>query len=336
MFKKLFSLVLGMMLLASVSQALTLTGAGATFPYPIYSKWISEYKKATGVEINYASIGSGGGIKQFTAGVVDFGASDAFMLDSELAAVKKEVLHIPTVMGAVAVVYNLNGIKELKLDPSALAQIFMGDIKKWNDPKIAEINPGANLPDENILVAHRSDGSGTTSIFTGYLAKVNTKWASGVGGGKAVSWPVGVGGKGNEGVTGVVKNNKNSIGYVELAYAEQNDLACALIKNKAGVFVSPTVDGVTAAADKGVSRIPSDFRGDILNMPGKTSYPISGLTWILVKKDMGNTEKAKALQNFLTWTMDKGQSYASALSYAPLPQSLKAKVQKSIDSMVTK
>ncbi len=339
MFKKIITAVLGIVMLSSMSIALTINGAGATFPYPIYSKWMSEYKNSAGVEINYASIGSGGGIRQFTAGVVDFGASDAFMTDAELAKVGTDVLHIPTVLGAVAVAYNVEDkygkqIKGLRLDSNVLAQIFLGDIKKWSDPKLEALNPGVSLPDENILVVHRSDASGTSSIFTGYLAKVNSKWASQVGAGKAVSWPVGVGGKGNEGVTGAVKNNKDSIGYVELAYAEQNDLSTARIKNKSGVYVEPSVDGVTAAADKGISRIPSDFRGDILNMSGNRSYPISGLTWLLVKKDMKNPEKAKALQGFLTWAMDKGQQYAGDLYYAPLPQSLRAKVQKSIDSMV--
>ncbi len=331
MIKKVVAMISMVAILGTSAMAISLNGAGATFPYPIYSKWMSEYKKSTGTEINYASIGSGGGIRQFTAGVVDFGGTDAFMTDAEMKKIDGIVLHIPTVMGAVAVIYN-NGVEGLKLDGGTLAAIFMGDIKKWNDPKIEAINPGKDLPNTDILVVHRSDASGTSSIFTGYLAKVSSKWAASVGADKAVAWPVGVGAKGNEGVAGSVKNNKNSIGYAELAYAEKNNIESALIKNKSGKYVKPSVAGVTAAADKGISKIPADFRGDILNLPGDKSYPISGLTWIVVKQNTGG-EKAQTLKDFLSWSLDKGQDYASELFYSPLPKSLIAKIEKSIGSI---
>lgn len=326
------SLLIVMALVSGSAIAADLTGAGATFPYPVYSKWMSEYNKIKGIEVNYASIGSGGGIRQFTAGVVDFGATDAFMSNKEISLINGGVVHIPTVMGAVAVVFN-NGIKSLNLDGKTLAEIFMGDIKKWNDPRISELNPGVSLPDSNILVAHRSDASGTTSIFTGYLAKVSTAWASRVGEGKAVSWPVGVGAKGNEGVTGAVQNNKNSIGYVELAYAKHNRLPMAAIKNRSGKYVLPSVSGVTAAADKGLSKIPADFRGEILNMPGSSSYPISGFTWIVVRKDNPNPEKTKLMKDFLKWALTKGQEYAGELYYSPLPESLRNKVISALETV---
>ncbi len=331
MTRKLITALLASVIVAGTAFAATINGAGATFPYPIYSKWMSEYNKATGTKVNYASIGSGGGIRQFTAGVVDFGGTDAYMTDDELGKIKSKVLHIPTVMGAVAVIYNL-GADGLKLDGQTLAKIFLGEIKKWNDPQISALNPGLQLPDADILVVHRSDGSGTTSIFTEYLAKTSTAWASKVGAGKAVAWPAGIGAKGNEGVTGAVKNNKRSIGYAELAYAEQNKLSTVKIRNRSGAFVGPSIDGVTAAADKGIGRIPSDFRGSIVNMPGAETYPISGLTWIVVKQT-GNGNKAEELKGFLKWALTKGQKFAPALHYAPLPDSLANKVLGSIDTI---
>jgi phosphate transport system substrate-binding protein len=333
MLKRLLAICLGLTLLAGASLALTLNGAGATFPYPIYSKWFSTYQLVKGVQINYAPIGSGGGIRQFAAGVVDFGASDAPMTDAEINQAGGDVLHIPTVAGAVAVVYNA-GFDGLKLDGETLAGIFLGEIKNWNDPKIAELNPGLNLPDKNIMVAHRADSSGTTDIFTNYLAKVSTRWASKVGAGKSVAWPAGVGGKGNPGVAAAVKNNAGAIGYVELAYAETNKLATAQMKNKAGKFVLPSVGGTTAAVEGGLKKIPADFRGEILNPRGADTYPICGLTWLLVHKKQTNAEKGAALKEFLTWAMDDGQKYAADLYYAPLPQALRSRVLTMINSIM--
>jgi phosphate transport system substrate-binding protein len=302
-----------------------LNGAGATFPYVIYSKWFDEYHTKTGIEFNYQSIGSGGGIKQVIEGTVDFGASDAPMSDDQMKQVKDkqgtEILHIPTVMGAVVVTYNVNGMgKGLKLTPDVLADIYLGTITKWNDSKIKDINSGMNLPDEPIFVAHRSDGSGTTNIFTGYLTKVSKDWADKVGQGTSVNWPVGLGGKGNEGVTGIVKQTDGSIGYVELAYAEKNNLPYASLKNKAGYFVMPTFDAVSAAAAGFIKNMPADLRVEITNADGKDSYPISGFTWLLIYKNMKDKQKAKAIVNFLKWAVTDGEKYAKDLYYAPLPK----------------
>lgn len=332
MIKKLVATVMALAVISSAALAVTLNGAGATFPYPIYSKWMAVYEREKGVKVNYAPIGSGGGIRQFTAGVVDFGGTDAFMSVDEMNKAGGNVLHIPTVMGAVAVVYN-SDVQGLKLDGATLADIFAGNIKKWNDPKIEALNPGVNLPDKSILVVHRSDSSGTTDIFTNYLAKVSTMWASKVGAGKSVSWPAGVGAKGNPGVAGAVKNNSGSIGYVELAYAETNKLSTAELKNRSGVFVGPSSAGVTAAAEKALKKIPSDFRAEILNQPGKKSYPIAGFTWLIVKTDMDRSEKSAALKDFLSWAVSEGQQYAPDLYYAPLPESLRSKVLSAINSM---
>jgi phosphate transport system substrate-binding protein len=332
MFKKIIALCVGSVLASGMALALTLNGAGATFPYPIYSKWFSVYQQAKGVQINYSPIGSGGGIRQLTAGVVDFGASDAPMSDSEISNAGGDVLHIPTVAGAVAVVYNTS-FKGLKLDGETLAGIFLGEIKNWNDPQIAELNPGLTLPDKKILVVHRSDSSGTTDIFTGYLAKVDTRWAAKVGAGKSVAWPAGVGSKGNPGVAGAVKNNFGSIGYVELAYAETNKLATALLKNRSEKYVAPSVGGTTAAMEGGLKKIPADFRGEILNQRGTSTYPICGLTWLLVNKNQSNPDKGAALKDFLQWAMVDGQKFAAELYYAPLPQSLRDKVLATIASI---
>jgi len=313
-----------------------LNGAGATFPYVIYSKWFDVYSKQTGVEFNYQSIGSGGGIKQVTEGTVDFGASDAFLSDAQMKEIQDKqgsaILHIPTVMGAVVVTYNLPAAgKDLKLTPDVLAGIYLGQIRNWNDQKIAEINPGKNLPDQAIIVAHRSDGSGTTNIFTDYLAKVSKTWALNVGKGTSVNWPVGLGGKGNEGVAGLVKQSDGAIGYVELAYAVQNGLPYASLKNKDGNFIEPSFDAVTAAAAGAAKNLPSDLRVMLTDASGKNAYPICGFTWLLIYKDMKDKAKAKEIVKFLKWAMTDGQSYAKDLYYAPLPKDVVKMCDKKIE-----
>ncbi len=333
MIKKIAALIIGLGLVSSASLALTLNGAGATFPYPIYSKWIYEYNKATGVQINYQSIGSGGGIKQFTAGTVDFGASDAALTNDQIAKAGGDVLHIPTVMGAVAISCNLPGVSELRIDSDTLADIFLGKIKKWNDEAITSLNPGVSLPNKSILVVHRSDGSGTTSIFSTYLAKVSSAWASKVGAGTALSWPAGVGGKGNEGVTGVIKVSEGAIGYIELSYGMTNKLPVVAMKNRAGKFVKPSIASTSAAAAGAIRKMPSDFRADITNAAGADSYPISGFTWLLVHKDQKDAVKGKALADFLRWSLTIGQKYAEPLLYAPLPENLQTKVLDAIKSI---
>jgi phosphate transport system substrate-binding protein len=324
--KSLFLIaVLGLLGSATLQAQLKLNGAGATFPYVIYSKWFDVYHTKTGIEFNYQSIGSGGGIKQVIEGTVDFGATDGPMTPDQLkdAATKQgtDVLHIPTVMGAVVVTYNVPEIGAgLKLTPAVLASIFLGEITKWNDSKILELNAGKLLPDQQIIVAHRSDGSGTSFIFTDYLTKVSKEWEAKVGKGTSVNWPVGLGGKGNEGVTGLVKQSPGSIGYVELAYAVKNNLPYAWMKNKSGTFVEPTLESVTAAAASSAKNLPDDLRVSITDADGKNSYPISGFTWLLVYKHMKDKEKGEALVKFLRWAMGEGQSYAKNLLYAPLPK----------------
>lgn len=309
----------------SALAQLKINGAGATFPYVIYSKWFDLYHTKTGIEFNYQSIGSGGGIKQVIEGTVDFGASDGPMTPEQMKDLETkqgtEILHIPTVMGAVVVTYNVPEIGPgLKLTPDVLAGIFLGEVVKWNDPKLDALNQGKNLPDQQIMVAHRSDGSGTSFIFTDYLTKVSKDWESKVGKGTSVNWPVGLGGKGNEGVSGLVKQTPGSIGYVELAYAVKNNLPSALLKNKAGVFVEANLESVTAAAAGAAKNMPADLRVSITDAAGKTSYPISGFTWLLVYKQMKDKEKGAALVKFLHWAMTDGQSYAKDLLYAPLPK----------------
>ena len=323
---------------SSIANAqLQLNGAGATFPYVIYSKWFDEYKNVTGVQFNYQSIGSGGGIKQVIEGTVDFGATDGPMTDKQLAEAKSkqgtDVLHIPTVMGAVVVCYNLPGAKGLNLDGATLSDIFLGKILKWNDAAIKKLNPKLNLPDKSIVVAHRSDGSGTTFIFTDYLTKVSKDWETKVGKGTSVNWPVGLGGKGNEGVAGLVKQMEGSIGYVELAYAVLNKIPYANMKNKAGNFVEPTFNSVSAAAEGASKNMPEDLRVSITDAPGKDSYPISGFTWLLVYQNMKDEAKASALVKFLQWAMGKGQSFASGLYYAPLPKQVIKICEKSISTI---
>jgi phosphate transport system substrate-binding protein len=313
------------------NAGMSLNGAGATFPYPIYSKWFYEYNQKTGVQVNYQSIGSGGGVQQFTAKTVDFGASDAYLTEEETGKLDGKVFHLPTVIGSEPIVYNLPDVKSgLKLTAEILVDIFMGNITKWNDPAIAEINDGVNLPDLTITVAHRSDGSGTTNIFTNYLAKVSTKWAAGVGWGKAVKWPVGVGGKGNEGVAGLVKQIPGAIGYVELAYAKQNNMTYAKLRNKAGKYVEPSVESTTAAAAGALKKMPGDFKIMITNASGEGAYPISGFTWLLISPKYDDAEKGKAISDLLKWIYADGQAMASDLNYAPLPDSLIKKVMAKV------
>ena len=319
---------------ASAGGGADLTGAGATFPYPIYSKWFSDYANATGIKINYQSIGSGGGVRQISEQTVDFGASDGPMSDDELAKAKGgPILHIPTVLGADVITYNVPGVTAvLKLTPSVIADIFMGRIKKWNDTRLASLNPGVSLPNQDILVVHRSDGSGTTYIFTDYLDKVSPAWHSGVGKGKEVKWPVGLGGKGNEGVSGQVKQTPGAVGYVELAYAKQNNLPAALVRNKAGQYVAASVPAVTAAAAGVAQSLPAntDYRISIVDAPGAQSYPISSFTWLLVYQHQQDAVKGKKLVDFLNWAMTDGEKSAPTLDYAPLPAEMVTSVRAKI------
>ncbi len=319
------------------SQSVDLTGAGATFPYPIYSKWFADYAASTGVKINYQSIGSGGGIRQLSEQTVDFGASDAPMSDAELSSAKGgAVLHFPTVLGAVVITYNIPGVaRTLNLSGDVVADIFLGRITKWNDARVASQNRGVPLPSSDILVIHRSDGSGTSYIFTDYLTAVSPAWAAGPGKGKEVSWPVGLGGKGNEGVAGQIKQIPGSIGYVELAYARQNKLSYAAIRNADGRYVAPTIESVTAAADGAVKRLGkgTDYRVSIVNAVGKNSYPISSFTWILAYQNQTDPVKGKKLVSFLGWAYRDGQKSAPTLDYAPLPKSLIANLESRLKTI---
>ncbi|MEO8622356.1 MAG: phosphate ABC transporter substrate-binding protein PstS [bacterium] len=319
------------------ATAQDLTGAGATFPNPIYSKWFSDYAALKGVKINYQSIGSGGGIRQLSEQTVDFGATDAPMSDDEMAKAKGgPVLHIPTVLGAVVVTYNVPELtKALRLDGPTLADIFLGKITKWNDPKIGALNKGVRLPGSDILVVHRSDGSGTSYVFTDYLAAVSSDWATKPGKGKEVQWPVGLGGKGNEGVAGQVKQIPGAIGYVELAYAKQNKLAYADIKNANGAYVTPTIEGVTAAAAGAAAKLsPStDYRISIVNAAGKDSYPISSFTWLLVYKTQTDAAKGKKLLDFVKWALTDGEKSAATLDYAPLPPAMSRQLLKRLETV---
>jgi phosphate transport system substrate-binding protein len=309
----------------------TLNGAGATFPYPMYSKWFSEYhKEHPQVEINYQSIGSGGGIRQVLAGTVDFGASDGPMTDEQLAQSKTKILHVPTVLGANVPAYNIPGVSgELQFTPEALAGIFLGKITSWNDPAIAKANPGVKLPGDQIIVIHRSDGSGTTYIWTDYLSKVSPEWQSQVGKGTSVKWPVGLGGKGNEGVAGLIRQMQGSIGYIELIYAIQNKIPYGVVKNAAGNFVKASLDSVTAAAAS-APKMPADFRVSITNAPGKDAYPISSFTWLLIPAQSKDAAKGKILSDLLNWIVTDGQKMTADLSYAPLPSGVVAKVKDEI------
>ena len=309
----------------------TLNGAGATFPYPMYLKWFSEYHKAhPDIEINYQSIGSGGGIRQVIAGTVDFGASDGPMSDEQLSQAKKKILHVPTVLGAVVPAYNIPGISgEIKFTPEALAGIFLGKITSWNDNAITGANPGMKFPSDPIIVIHRSDGSGTTFIFTDYLSKVSPDWQGQVGKGTSVKWPVGLGGKGNEGVAGMIRQMSGAIGYIELIYAVQNKIPYGTVKNAAGAFVKASLDSVTAAAAS-VKSMPADFRVSITNPPGKDAYPISSFTWLLIPAQSKDAAKGKILADFLNWMVDDGQKMTADLTYAPLPAAVASKVKAEI------
>jgi phosphate transport system substrate-binding protein len=309
----------------------TLNGAGATFPAPMYSKWFSEYHKAhSDVQVNYQPIGSGGGIRQVTSGTVDFGASDMPMTDKQLQDSKVKILNVPTVLGAVVPAYNIPGVSgEVRFTPEALAGIFLGKISKWNDKALVSANPGVNFPDKDIIVVHRSDGSGTSFIFTDYLSKVSPDWKNQVGADTSVKWPVGMGGKNNEGVAGLIRQLSGSIGYVELIYAVQNNIPYGSVRNSSGAFVKASLDGVTAAAAS-APKMPADFRVSITNAPGKDAYPISSFTWLLIPAQSKDAAKGKILADFLNWMVTDGQKMTSALSYAPLPDNVVAKVKEAI------
>jgi phosphate transport system substrate-binding protein len=318
---------------------LSINGAGATFPYPMYSKWFDEYqKKNSNLRINYQSIGSGGGIRQVTEGTVDFGASDGPMNDDQLKAYQDKhgfgILHFPTVLGADVPTYNIPGVtSELNFTPDAIAGVFLGKITKWNDPVIAGVNKGVNLPPNDIVIVHRSDGSGTTYIWTDYLSKISEEWKNKVGKGASVNWPVGLGGKGNEGVAGLVKQTPNSLGYVELIYAVQNNMPYGRVRNSSGAFVKADLVGVTAAASGAAKNMPDDFRVSITDAPGKTAYPISSFTWLLIPTRFSDTAKRDAIKGFLSWMLADGQNYAEALSYAKLPKEVVAKEVKTLNSV---
>lgn len=334
------NLLVAMLLVGSIGSAAAATnlnGAGATFPNPIYQKWFSEYhKQHPDVAINYQSIGSGGGIKQLQAGTVDFGASDGPMTDEQLAQTPFRVFHIPTVLGAVVPTYNIPGVnRELKFTPDVLADIFLGKITRWNDPRIAKANAGVQFPDSDIVVVHRSDGSGTTYIFTDYLSKVSPEWAGKVKKGTSVNWPVGLGGKGNEGVAGMVKQTEGSIGYVELIYALSNKMPYGSVQNAAGQFVKGSLESTTAAAGS-MKQMPDDFRVSITNAPGKAAYPICSFTWLLVPVEWSDAGKEKTFVDFLNWMVEKGQSMVQSLDYAPLPKNVALKVKARIKQIQVK
>jgi phosphate transport system substrate-binding protein len=332
----LVALTLAFSMVMWVHAALSINGAGATFPYPMYSKWFDEYqKKNPSVQINYQSIGSGGGIKQVTEGTVDFGASDGPMNDEQLKAFQDKhgfgILHFPTVLGAVVPTYNIPGVTaELKFTPDALAGIFLGKITKWNDPAITGSNSGVSLPGNDIVVVHRSDGSGTSYVWTDYLSKVSEEWKSKVGKGTSVNWPVGLGGKGNEGVTGQIKNAPNSIGYVELIYAASNKIPYGSVKNSSGAFVKADLASVSAAAAAAAKTMPDDFRVSITDPQGKTAYPIASFTWLLIPEKFSDSAKRDAIKGFVKWMLADGQGYAEQLSYAKLPKEVVAKEEQAL------
>ena len=318
--------------MTTASAQLLINGAGATFPYPLYSKWFDDYAKVDpSVRFNYQSIGSGGGQKQILSQTVDFGASDGPMSDENLAKAPGKILHLPMVAGAVVVTYNLPGNPQLKLDGEAIADLFLGKITRWDDPRLAALNPGVKLPRLDVVIVHRSDGSGTSYIFTDYLSSISPGWKSTVGKDTSVKWPVGLGAKGNEGVAGQVKQLPGTLGYVELAYAHQNRLPTAQVKNATGHFVMPSISAVTAALAG--AQIPEDFRFSMVNPPGSDAYPIAGATWLLVYGQQTNAQKGKKLIEFLKWAMEKGQAMAPTLDYAPLPPDLQKRVLEKVEAI---
>src|SRR3984885_343903 len=329
--RKLVLLLVCVLLAMPVLGQTTLNGAGATFPAPMYSKWFSEYHKShSDVQVNYQPIGSGGGIRQVTSGTVDFGASDMPMTDKQLQDSKVKILNVPTVLGAVVPAYNIPGVSgEVKFTPEALAGIFLGKISKWNDKALVSANPGVNFPDKDIIVVHRSDGSGTSFIFTDYLSKVSPDWKNQVGADTSVKWPIGMGGKGNEGVSGLIRQLSGSIGYVELIYAVQNNIPYGSVRNSSGNFVKASLESVTAAA-AAAPKMPADFRVSITNSPGKDAYPISSFTWLLIPQQAKDASHSKILADFLNWMVTDGQKMTAALSYAPLPEGV---VQKEKDAI---
>jgi len=329
--RKLVLLCVCVLLALPVVGQTTLNGAGATFPNPMYSKWFSEYGKShPDVQVNYQPIGSGGGIRQVTAGTVDFGASDMPMTDKQLQEAKFKILNIPTVLGAVVPAYNIPGVTgEVKFTPEALAGIFLGKISKWNDKAIVSANPGINFPDKDIIVVHRSDGSGTTFIWTDFLSKVSPDWKTQVGSDTSVKWPVGVGNKGNEGVSGLIRQMSGAIGYVELIYAVQNNIPYGTVRNSSGAFVKGSLESVTAAAAS-APKMPADFRVSITNAPGKDAYPIASFTWLLIPVPSKDPAKGKILSDFLNWMVTDGQKMTASLTYAPLPDNVAAKVKEAI------
>lgn len=331
MFKKLLMVVVGLSVAAyATAGSALINGAGATFPYPIYSKWFDVYSTVKpDIRFNYQSIGSGGGIKQIIAGTVDFGATDGPMTDQQLADAPARILHIPMVMGAVVPAYNLAGVdKGLKFTPEALADIYLGKITKWNDPKIAEQNPGIQLPDTAIIVARRSDGSGTTYIWVDYLSSVSNEWKLKVGKGTSVNWPVGLGGKGNEGVAGIIKQTPGALGYIEMSYAVKNNLSYGSVQNKSGHFIEPTLTSTSKAAE-GVA-MPSDFRVSLVNSANPEAYPVSGFTWLLIYKNQTDAFKGQAILDFIRWAIHEGQAYTKDLLYAPLPQDVVLMIEKKL------
>jgi phosphate transport system substrate-binding protein len=323
---------LAITMVSGTAIAQNITAAGATFPYPIYNRWFTEYAKAhPNVHINYQSIGSGGGIKQVSEGTVDFGASDAIMTDEQIASAKVKVMALPTVLGAVVPIYNVPGVsKPLNFSGDVIADIYLGTIKTWNDPRIRKDNPGVNLPGAQILPVYRSEGSGTTFIFTDYLSKISHDWSTKVGKSSAVKWPVGIGQKGSEGVAGMVRQAPGAFGYVELVYALQNKIAYGAVKNSTGKFLLGSPEGATAAAAASAKTMPADYRVSITNAPGATSYPISSFTWLLIPKQFSDPAKGAAVKGFLTWMLDSGENEASAMGYAPLPDQVRQMERKTI------